>query len=59
MVKVKSHALMMRIPNPRECTRDANGHRQVGYDSHYENRIVVVLVVNENERHPEDEPHET
>lgn len=49
----------MRIPNPRECTGDADGDRYVGYDSGYENRVVVILVVNENECHPKDEPHET
>ena len=47
---------MMRIPNPRESTSDADGDRNVGYDSSYENRVVVVLMVDEDEGHPEDKP---
>ena len=47
----------MRIPDPRECAGDTDGDRQVGYDSSNEDRVVVVLVVDEDESHPEDEPH--
>ena len=50
---------MMRIPNPRESTGNADGDRYVGNDSSYENRVVIVLVVDEDEGHPEDKPHET
>ena len=57
-LKRLSHVLMMRIPNPRERTSYAGSHRKVGNDSHNENSIVVVLVVDEDEGHPEDEPCE-
>ena len=48
----------MRIPNPRESTGYAHRHREIRYDSHDEDRVVIVLVVDENERHSEDEPCE-
>ena len=47
----------MRIPNPRECTGNADGHRQICYDSHDKDRVVVVLVIDEDEGDAEDEPH--
>ena len=46
----------MRIPDPREGAGYADGYRQVGNDPHYEDGVVVVLVVDEDEGHPEDKP---
>jgi hypothetical protein len=54
--KREFHVLVMRIPNPRERTCNADCDCEVGDDSHYEYSIMVILVVNENEGHPEDEP---
>lgn len=50
---------MMRIPNPRERTGDANRYRQVRDDPHYQDCVVIVLVVDEDEGHPEKKPCET
>ena len=49
----------MRIPNPRECACDTDGDCDVRNNPHYENCVVVVLVVDEDKDHPEDKPHET
>lgn len=51
--------VMMRIPDPREGTRDTDGDGQVGDNSSDEDGVVDVLVVNEDQDDAEDEPCET
>ena len=52
------HVLVVRIADPRERAEDADSDGKVCNDAHDQDRIVVVLVVNEDERHTEDEPNE-
>ena len=52
------HVLVVRITNPRECAEDADSDGEVCDDAHYQNSIVIVLVVDEDERYPEDQPYE-
>ena len=47
----------MRITDPGERACDADRHRDVRQHAHNEDRVVVILVVDENEGHPEYEPH--
>ena len=47
---------MVRIADPRECAEDADRDREVGNHAHDENRVVVILVVDEDERYAEYEP---
>ena len=49
---------MVRIPHPREGAEDADRDGEVGDNAHYQDCIVVVLVVNEDERDAEDKPDE-
>lgn len=49
---------MMRVPNPRERTRDGYSNHNVGNETGDEDSIVAVLVVDEDEDHLEDEPQE-
>lgn len=51
--------VMMRIPDPREGTRDTDGDCQVGDNSSDEDGVVDVLVVDEDQDDAEDEPCET
>lgn len=55
---VNDYILVMRIPNPGECACDASSHRQVRNNAHNEHGVVIVLVVDENKSHTEDEPCE-
>ena len=49
---------MVRITDPRERAENADRDSKVGNDDHDQNCIVVVLVVDEDERYPEDQPYE-
>lgn len=51
--------VMMCIPDPREGTRDTDGDGQIGDNSSDENRVVDVLVVDEDQDDAENEPCET
>ena len=55
---LRKHVLMVRVSDPRECTGNTDRYRKVGYDTHYEDGVMVVLVVDEYERHAEYEPDE-
>ena len=50
------YILVMCIPHPRECARNADRDRQIRNHSHDEDCVVVVLMVDEDERDAEDEP---
>ena len=47
---------MVCIPHPRKCARNADRNSEVRDDAHYEDGIVVVLMVDEGERYAEYEP---
>ena len=49
----------MCVPDPRECTGYANRHRQIRNDSHDQNGVVVVLVVDEDECDSKNKPDES
>ena len=53
-----SNSLVVRITNPRERAEDADSDSEVGDDAHDQDCIVVVLVVDEDERYPEYQPDE-
>ena len=54
--ELRIHVLVMRIPNPRERTRNADVYCEIRDDSHNQHGIVVLLVVDEDEGDPEDKP---
>ena len=56
--EIGGHVLVVRIAYPGECAEDADGDGEVGDNAHNQDRIVVVLVVDEYERHAEYEPDE-
>ena len=43
-----THVLVVSIAHPRERAEDTNGHREVGDNTHNQDGVVVVLVVNED-----------
>jgi hypothetical protein len=45
------------VPYPGEGATYADSNGQIGYHPSDEHRIVVVLVVNEDERDAKDQPH--
>ena len=47
---------MVRVPDPGERAQDADRDGEVRDDAHDQDRVVVVLVVDEDERDAEDEP---
>ena len=53
-----TRVLVMRITNPGERAQDTDGDGEVGDYAHNQDRIVVVLVVDENECNAENEPDE-
>ena len=46
--EIGRHVLVVRIAYPGECAEDADGNGEVGDNAHYQDCIVVVLVVNED-----------
>ena len=52
------HVLVVRIAHPGEGAKDTDGHGEVGDNAHDQDRVVIVLVVDEDERYSEDEPYE-
>lgn len=53
---VRNRSLVMCVAHPRECTRDGDADEDVGDDADREYCVVVVLVVNEDGDHLEDQP---
>ena len=54
--EIRGHVLVVRITDPRERAENADRDSKVGNDAHDQNCIVVVLVVDEDERDAENEP---
>ena len=54
--EIGGHVLVVRIAHTGEGAKDADGHGEVGDNAHDQDRVVVVLVVDEDERDTEDEP---
>ena len=52
------HVLVVRIAHPGERAEDTDSDGKVRNDAHDQDCIVVVLVVDEYERHAEYEPDE-
>ena len=53
------HLLVVCVPNPRECTQDGDDDEDICRDSSDKNRIMSVLVVDEDEDYAKDEPTAT
>ena len=53
-----THVLVMSISDPRERACNADRDSEVGNHTHNKDCVVVVLVVDEYERHAEYEPDE-
>ncbi len=48
----------MGIPHPGKRRHHRNAYCEIGEYTHYQNRIVIVLMVNKDEDQSEDEPEE-
>lgn len=48
----------MCVPDPWKCTRNADGYEQICDDTSNKNCIVVILMVDEYKRDPENKPNE-
>ncbi len=44
----------MSVPHPRECAHDTDRYSEVCNDTHYEDRVVIILVVDEDDGDAED-----
>ena len=50
------HVLVVCVPDPGERTQNADCDEEVGDHAHYQDSVVVVFVVDEDERDAENEP---
>jgi hypothetical protein len=55
----RSSLLVVRVANPRECTRDRDSHAHIGDHAHDQNCVMVVLMIDENDHELEYQPHAT
>lgn len=50
---------MVCVADPREGTKDTDRHKEVSDNAHDQDRVVVVLVIDEDKRYTHDEPCKT
>lgn len=50
---------MVGVSYPRECAGNADSNKDVRDDACNKNRVMIVLVVHEDQNDPKDEPDET